>query len=212
MEEWRDVVGYEGLYMVSNCGRVKSLKFSNGKREKIMKLSDRGNGYLRVSLSKDGESKHYNVHRLVAIAFIPNPDNLPYVNHKDECKTNNNVDNLEWCTVEYNNTYGTAKERQAEKLRGRPCSEEAKKKQSEKMKGRHYHTEESKKRISEKNKGKNGSKVQCITTGEVFESINEASKKYNINQGNISACCRGKLKSAGKNPVTGEKMIWIYVD
>ena len=212
MEEWRDVVGYEGLYMVSNCGRVKSLKFSNGKREKIMKLSDRGNGYLRVSLSKDGESKHYNVHRLAAIAFIPNPDNLPYVNHKDECKTNNNVDNLEWCTVEYNNTYGTARERQAEKIKGRPCSEEAKKKLSEKMKGRHYHTEESKKRISEKNKGKNSRKVQCITTGEVFESINEASKKYNINQANISACCRGKAKSAGKNPVTGEKMIWIYVD
>ena len=108
-EYWKPVVGYEGLYMVSNWGRVKSIKFG---KEKILKQSkDKKTGYLHVGLCKENILKHFLVHRLVAEAFIDNSDNLPQVNHKDENKTNNNVDNLEWCTNEYNINYGTRTER-----------------------------------------------------------------------------------------------------
>ena len=105
-EIWKPVVGYEGLYEVSNFGRVRSLR-----RNKILKLKNEVDGYIRVTLCNGGTEKLYQVHRLVAQAFIPNPDNLPQINHKDEVKSNNIVTNLEWCTVHYNNTYGTRLQR-----------------------------------------------------------------------------------------------------
>ena len=118
MEEWRAVPGYEGLYMVSNIGNVKSLI-----KNKIIKYFINKKGYRLVSLSKNGIIKKFSVHRLVAQAFIPNPDNLPQVNHKDEDKTNNNVDNLEWCDAKYNNNYGTANIRRSETLiKNRYCT------------------------------------------------------------------------------------------
>lgn len=102
MEEiWKDIEGYEGMYQVSNMGRVKSL------RRNIILSQGIANGYEMVTLSTNNISKGYYIHRLVANAFIPNPDNLPQVNHKDENKLNNCVDNLEWCTQEYNINYGT---------------------------------------------------------------------------------------------------------
>lgn len=109
-EEWRDVEGYEGIYQVSNLGRVKSLVGYNGhvyiKREKILKnsLKDSGSGYKRygVTLSVKGKIKHCMVHKLVAKAFIPNPNNYEVINHKDGNSLNNHIDNLEWCTVSYN--------------------------------------------------------------------------------------------------------------
>lgn len=107
-EIWKDILGYEGLYQVSNFGRVKSFKFG---KERILKPGTNKYGYLIVILCKNGKVKHFYVHRLVAEAFIPNTHNYPCVNHKDECKTNNNVNNLEWCTYTYNNNYGTKIER-----------------------------------------------------------------------------------------------------
>lgn len=108
MEEWRDIEGYEGLYQVSNWGRVKSIKFN---KEIIMKQKDR-RGYKGIGLRKKGEKqKFYSIHRLVAQAFLENPNNLPCINHKDENKLNNKVENLEWCTYEYNANYGTRVER-----------------------------------------------------------------------------------------------------
>ena len=112
-EYWKPVVEYEGLYEVSNWGRVKSLKFG---KERILKQGKYKYGYLYVVLSKNGILKAFKVHRLVAEAFIDNPDNLPCVNHKDENKLNNNVDNLEWCTHEYNINYGTRTEKCSKKL------------------------------------------------------------------------------------------------
>ena len=106
MEEWRDIVGFEGKYQVSNKGRVKSLNYRHTGREQILKPKKDKGGYLQVHLNKDGKDKLYLVHRLVAMTFIPNPDGLSEVNHKDENKENNAVDNLEFCSRSYNVNYG----------------------------------------------------------------------------------------------------------
>ena len=104
MEEWRAVPGYEGLYEVSNIGNVRNVR-----RNTLLRLQKTNKGYIRVSLCKNGIQTGFQVHRLVAQAFIPNPNNLPQVNHRDENPSNNNVDNLEWCTAKYNINYGTAR-------------------------------------------------------------------------------------------------------
>ena len=103
-EIWKDIEGYEGLYQISNLGRVKRLGHQCGaiyRNEHLLKpcLRDR---YLSVRLSKNGKVKNCNIHRLVASAFIPNPNNYDVVNHIDTNRMNNNVNNLEWCTQSYN--------------------------------------------------------------------------------------------------------------
>lgn len=122
MEEiWKPVVGYEGLYEVSSKGRVKSLarvvNRKNGRRqlinEKLILPADNGKGYYRVRLAQNGKNTAYSVHRLVASSFIQNPDKLPEINHIDEDKSNNSVENLEWCDRRYNMNYGTGRNRAA---------------------------------------------------------------------------------------------------
>lgn len=113
MEIWRDIVGYEGLYQISNNGNVRSFHSKDGSpllltHEVIKK------GYCRVCLYKNGVKKKELIHRLVAFAFVPNPCNLPFVNHKDEDKSNNHSSNLEWCTNIYNENYGTRNKRTGE--------------------------------------------------------------------------------------------------
>lgn len=110
-EIWKDIKEYEGLYQVSNFGRVKSLKFG---KEKVMSPVLHTRGYFNIELSNKGLRKVKKIHRLVAEAFIPNPKNLPQVNHKDENKANNHVENLEWCTNGENARYGTRIKRIAE--------------------------------------------------------------------------------------------------
>lgn len=104
-EVWKDINGYEGLYQISNLGKVKSI-ISN----KILKGNENAE-YIYVTLCKNGKQKIKKIHRLVAEAFIDNPNNYLYINHKDENKKNNIVNNLEWCTKAYNNNYGTRNER-----------------------------------------------------------------------------------------------------
>ena len=113
IEEWRPVVRYEGLYEVSNTGQVRSLDrfYYRLHKGKVLSPTKDRYGYLTVTLNCNGKSKTIKIHRLVAQAFLPNPDNLPQVNHKDEDKTNNNVTNLEWCTAKYNVNFGTRQER-----------------------------------------------------------------------------------------------------
>ena len=122
MEEWRSVIGYEGIYEVSNYGRVRSVdrevKQSNGSighyKGKILKGEYDKKGYRRYRLSKNNKTQKKFEHQLVAQAFIPNPNNYSMINHKDEIKDNNHVSNLEWCDSKYNNNYGTIKQRISE--------------------------------------------------------------------------------------------------
>ena len=147
MEEiWKDVTGYEGLYKVSNFGQVKSLKRLNsyGRTvpEKILKPHPNvKSGYLCVNLHKNNKQTMVFIHRLVATAFIPNPQNLPQVSHKDETRTNNAVDNLEWVTNKENANTPKRKERLREINTGKKTSQESKQKLSEtmsKIKGRKF--------------------------------------------------------------------------
>lgn len=161
-----DIEGYEGLYAVTSCGKVWSYK-----RKKFLKPYKEHTGYLRVDLMKDGVKKHHKIHRFVAKAYIPNPENLKQVNHKDENKQNNSVNNLEWCTNDYNAHYGTKNERIG---------------------------------IANKNHPNLSKKVICVETNQVFESISEATRKTGICTSQISKCCSGVYKSAGK-------LHWEYV-
>jgi hypothetical protein len=106
MEQWKDIPGYEGLYLVSNLGRVKRV-FKNG-AERFLKGSPDKDGYTKVILSSNQVKKHCKVHRLVAEAFVPNTDHKPQINHKDRCKSNNVASNLEWVTAAENTRHCVA--------------------------------------------------------------------------------------------------------
>lgn len=177
-EIWKDIEGYEGLYQISNKGRVKSLQreivYKDGRKkvlkEKILHNNLNEFGYHNVMLSKDGVTKRYKVHRLVAKAFIPNQNNLPIINHKDENKTNNSVENLEWCDQKYNVNYGTMIERMREK------------------------------QINRKDLSK---KVRQYTLDgdlvETFKSASDIERKYpQFKASSIARCCRGGQILNGK--------------
>ena len=170
MEEvWRDIQGYEGLYQVSNLGSVKSFPRSRTKGGIVTQHFDK-KGYKIVVLSKRSEIKVFKVHRLVATAFIPNPKKLPQVNHKDENKVNNSVDNLEWCDNLYNARYGSKAKRA-------------------------YET--SVKAGTALNNSK--AVIQYDLNGsflQEYASMTDAAKAIGKEQSTISKCCRGIRKSA----------------
>ena len=183
-EIWKDVKDYEGLYQVSNLGRVKRLewkRFSLGKwqtiKEKVLKQTIGTTGYWHISLNKNGSHNTYKVHRLVARAFIPNPDNLPCINHKDNNPLNNKVENLEWCTYKYNNNYKDHNKKLSQSRLGKKASDETRQKLRD----------SNPKMLS----------VQCIETEIIYKSINEASRKTRVDASAISKVCKGKYKTAG---------------
>ena len=174
-EFWQDIPGYEGLYKVSIYGNVKSIKRQvRGKSNSLHYLPEKElvqviiRQYLSVGLHKDGIVKTHPVHRLVAEVFIPKFNlNFKCVNHKSEVKTENQVWNLEWCTYEYNNNYGTRLSRAIKSLINNP-------KRS--------------KEVAQYDISGNKVAVYC--------SASEAARINGCDQGNISNCCRGRQKSA----------------
>ena len=177
-EVWKDVKGYEGLYKVSNTGKVKSFQRN---REKLLSDKYYENGYLRASLSKNNEKKKVLIHRLVAETFIPNPENKPEVNHIDGNKKNNNASNLEWCT-RCENVKHAWKTGLNEEHR-------------EKLSKTAYKTVN---KLWEKNKKP---VIQMDLDGNFireFDSAKEAFEYYGIKrlQTSISACCTGRRKTA----------------
>ena len=188
-EIWKPIEGY-AEYLISNLGRVKSIERTHttnnrwGKidrvvGERILKTSKTSGGYLKVSLRKNGISNTFLVHRLVAEAFIPNPDNLPCINHKDENPSNPIYTNLEWCTYKYNSNYGTSKKRISEKHKGKKLSPE------------HIRKMADSKSISIIQYDKNMNVIAIWTSGK------EAEKLTGIDASNISQVCKGKRKTAG---------------
>lgn len=118
-EIWKDIDGYDGKYQVSNLGSVRSTRFYGHEKIRVLKPQTNSAGYLKVSLVDcSGNIKQKTIHRLVALAFIPNPDGLEMVNHKDEDKTNNIVENLEWCTRSYNQKYSLERHPERNKVFG----------------------------------------------------------------------------------------------
>ena len=164
MEEWKNIEGFNG-YQVSNEGKVKSLNYNHTKKERILKSEKDKDGYLQVVLYKNGKPVMKKVHRLVAQAFLENPQNLPQVNHKDECKTNNSVDNLEFCDNKYNINYGSRTQKCAEKQLNHPTKS---------------------KRVDQIN-------AQTGEVIRQWESTREAGRN-GFKQNHVSDCARGAIK------------------
>ena len=186
-EEWRDVVGYEGIYMVSSLGRIASMerKVQCGNIPKIIPFKIKSTrirhttpNYSResVSLSCNGNDKNFFVHRLVAEAFIPNPNNYPDIDHINGSPLCNSVSNLRWCNEKMNQNNPITKQRLSDAMKGRPCS--------------------------------NGlSKQVCqLSNGNIIHIFNSSceTEKYGFYPSSVRACCRGKIKSH-----KGYKFMWL---
>lgn len=177
IELLKNIDRYNGKYKISNRGRVYSVKSNI-----YLKIAKDYHGYLFVNLCNNGKQKYKRIHRLVAEAFIPNPYNLPEVNHKDENKENNYVENLEWCDRKYNNNYGTRKERIQYTLDN-------------------MNWDKTNCLRKPKMVGKYTLDNQLI---EIYKSTQEAERKTGFNHCNICRCCNGKLH-------TYKNYIWKYI-
>ncbi|UXO94089.1 HNH endonuclease [Pseudanabaena phage Pan5] len=220
IELWRDVVGYENLYRVSNLGRVKSLSRNGcGLKDKLVAIHLNNCGYLTVLLSNNGERKRHLVHRLVASAFILNPDNLEQVNHINGCKEDNRVENLEWCTREYNVNHALKTGLKKDFGLGRIRTETHKINLSNSLKGRKSPcgmlgkkwSDETRRKIIAANTGKSRNKgkvsyqfpvLQFSLNGlliQEYESATMAAKALGVKSSSgISMCCNNKTKSYKK--------------
>lgn len=175
-EIWKDIAGFEGVYQVSNKGNVRSLdryvQCADSVRHykgRLMKQDKKKNGYLQVNLKRQAVNKQFLIHRLVAVAFLPNPDGLATVNHKDENKENNSVDNLEWCSQSYNNHFGKGYRTRCVNAKNGAIRSQAKAVLQYSIDG--------------------------VFIAEYFSAM-EAGRANGVRQGGISECCNGKQKTA----------------
>ena len=186
-------------YSVNHLGEVFNNKTGRKLKQTVKK------GYCSVYLYNEKGRKCFLTHRLVATTFIPNPHNLPEINHKDENSLNNNVENLEWCTRLYNVHYGTYIERLRQRMvtnnpfKGKRLTPETKAKISYAKKGKPL-SEEHKRKISESTKGKGrpGKPVYCLELDQYFDSTLDAERQTGVPNSNIIAVCKGKRKTANK--------------
>lgn len=179
-EIWKDIPGYEDLHQVSSLGRVKHLSTqqSSGtgryaRQESICTPHLMNNGYLVVDLYKNNRRKTMLVHRLVALAFIPNPSNFPCVNHLDSNRANPNVENLEWCTVSHNHKYSYDTNNRREKMNWKQGKD---------------------------NKKSKAVLMLDKVSGEIlrrFDSIKDVERELNIFNSSICSCLKGRYKTAG---------------
>ena len=205
-EEWRDIKGYEGLYQVSNKGRVKSLcgdtrNKNSIRRELIMKPSAYS-GYLNVCFCRNNVQSSKSVHRLVAETFIPNPENKPCVGHWDCDRSNNTVENLYWCTHEENNNHPITKLRNSVSNKGRIVSE----------KTRHLMSISHKGQKKSANSGTKKKKVLKLSLDgeilDIYECVKDASQKTGLSYQNIGDACRNKYSKHNTNVYNG--FVWKY--
>ena len=227
MEEiWKDIKGYENKYQVSNLGRIRSYPNKRHSNFKILKQA-KNNGYYTVCLSKENKTKNFTVHRLVAIAFIPNPNNLPQVGHKDEKnlinseECNNCVENLEWCTGKENDNMPLHRERLSGKNnpmygQTRKVSKETKEKISKAISGKNNpfygktHSKEAKEKMSKARKGRKLKEetktkiskslsipILCVEQNIIYYGANEAERQTGVFATSITQCCKGRAKTAG---------------
>lgn len=172
IKTWRPIPGYEEFYEVSDDGDVRSISLLsrhgyvlNRKKPRLLKWEISRDGYARVCLCRLKSKKHFFIHRLVAFAFIPNPNDLPQINHIDENPLNNNIQNLEWCTGKQNCNHGHHRKRISERQLRNHCKSRP--------------------------VAKVDSNGQII---EIYSSINDAARKMGIRGENISRCCMGKYQ------------------
>lgn len=189
-EIWKDIEGYEGLYQVSNLGRVKSLKRYRSNHTKLQAVPEKikstrldNQGYKLIDLYKDSKGKTIRIHRIVAEMFIDNPNSKETVNHIDGNKQNNIVDNLEWASFKEQNKHFY--------------------KYNLKSNGNII------KAVKAMNKAQ-AKKVKCLNNGTVYESASEAGRQVGISGSLIMRCCRGERKSAGKDN-NMNPLHWIYL-
>ena len=187
MEIWQAIEGYDN-YQISNYGNVKNITTGKLLKTRV----NNSTGYVIVDIRSYGQRKTFSIHRLVAMAFIPNEDGFPQVNHKDENKQNNHVDNLEWCTSKYNVNYGSHNERMREtkRLNSRAYTDKERKRMSERVGGVNHwnygNTWSEEIKTANMMSQPNRKRVRCVETGEIFESIRAAARACNVSKSQIN--------------------------